>query len=424
MICFILFTILSLVFIYLFLGNREHNPLFLMMAVWSLGIGIPRLHLSPLESPWPISFIILLGVSLMSFIAGFWFFDTIWKNHQWWAHIKVLATEHINTKRIRYVIYLIFVMSLVSLYLFFKKAGNFPLLAPDSDAFRFTADNAVPGLINYTAQFARLFIPLSFFVIFYEKFKLKKHWDLILMSIVGALALTLFASRTQIFFVDLWVMALFLIMRKPNLKDAAKFYPFFLIVSIVVLAAVPIIRDYKSYGTTNYLGNVTQIKQSNSKLDQAFIPIYVGISFNMQALLHAQNYYQTHPLQYGKVSLDPFTNLFGKVLPFLNHFKSNYDLGAIFYSWWNTGTYLFPFVQDFGSTAFFVAPFIIAGLIALVWQYWKSTPNFLSVNLYAYVCFFVVMTVYLSFTVRAEFYLDLMFLLLVHFYVSRNPKKS
>jgi hypothetical protein len=314
-------------------------------------------------------------------------------------------------------------VSLAGLYLFYQKAGNFPLLSPDSDAFRFAADEKVPGLVNYCAQFARLFIPLSFFVIFWEGFAWKKHWDLVLLSVLGTAALTVFASRTQIFFIDLWVMALYLIIRKPTWKQALKFYPFFLVVSVVVLSAVPLIRDYKSYGTTGYLAGVTQIDTSHYvKGSSLFIPIYVGVSFNMQALLHAQQYYETHPLQHGKVSLDPFTNIFGKALPFLNNYKSSYDLGAIFYPWWNTGTYLFPFVQDFGNSAFYFVPFITAGLIALVWRYWRSSPNYLSINLYAYTCFFIVMTIYLSFTVRAEMYLDLVFLFITHLFVSRSPR--
>ncbi len=420
---FVIFFLLTTLFFYLFARNRDHNPLWLMFSAWMLALGVPRLHLSSLESAWPVIFIILVGVSLISFGLGFYFFDDVWKKYPWWNKFKFISTSELSVKRVRYVIYIIFIISIGALYLFYRKAGNFPLLAPDSDQFRFVADQKVPGLINYTAQFARLFIPLSFFVMFWQGFNWKKHWDLVLVSLFGVISLTVFASRTQIFFIDLWVMALYLIMRKPNWKQALKFYPVFLLISVLVLSLVPIIRDYKSYGSTNYLAGVTQISAPHNKLGQALIPIYVGISFNMQALLHAEQYYLIHPLQHGKVTLDPFTNIFGKALPFLNHYKSNFDLGAIFYSWWNTGTYLFPFVQDFGRAAFFVIPFIIAGLIALVWEYWKSVQNYLSLNLYAYICFFIVMTIYLSFTVRAEMYLDLMFLFVTHLYVSGTRTK-
>jgi oligosaccharide repeat unit polymerase len=422
---FILFLIISLYFLFLFLRNRIHNPLWLMLSAWSLGIGVPRLHLSPLELTLPYKFQILLAISLVSFTIGFWLFNKFWKNFPWWEKFHFLMTENVSIRRIRYVIYFTFVISCISLYFFYQKAGNFPLLAPDSDAFRFVADEKVPGLINYTAQFARLFIPLSFFVFFYERFSFRKHWDLVLLSLIGVGALTLFASRTQIFFIDLWIMALYLIMRKPNVRQALKFYPTFLIISVLVLSLVPAIRNYKSYGTSNYLAGVTQIDTSHYVKGASYlVPIYVGITFNQQALLHAQMYYESHPHQNGKVTADPFTNIFGKALPVLNSYKSHYDLGAIFYPWWNTGTYLFPFVQDFGNSAFYFAPFIIAGFIALIWRYWRTTQNFLSINLYAYTCFFIVMTIYLSFTVRAEMYLDLAFLLLTHLYVSRANRTN
>ena len=331
--------------------------------------------------------------------------------------MAVLQKSEVSIKKLRIVIYILFGVSLVALYMFYMRAGNFPLLAEDPDVFRFEADEKVPGLINYTAQFARIFIPLSFFVMFQQKFSLKKHWDLVLLSILGATVLTLYASRTQIFFVDLWVMALYLFIRKPNWRQALKFYPIFLIISVAVLAAVPLVRQYKSYGE-GYLAGVTGIDSSSLPGGAKYLlPIYVGVAFNQQALLHAQMYYETHPsrIQMGRVTLDPFTNILG-----LEQFKSQFDLGDIFYSWWNTGTYLFPFVQDFGNAAFWFVPLIIAGVLTMLWRYWQDKPNYLSLNYYAYACFFIVMTVYLSFTVRAEMYIDIFLIFVTYLFVSQN----
>ncbi len=415
----IIFTIASIASFWQFLRSKyKLSPLLLMLSAWFIAIAISQLHLSSLELIWPIKYWYLIFVSLASFVLGVIFVDKV-----------VIPTDKekltnslgmTDTQKLRLIIYFLFAISLVALYFFYKKAGNFPLFAKDPDAFRFAADDQVPGLINYCAQLARIFIPLSFFLIFFQTFSWKKHWNLVFFSLIGAGSLILFTSRTQIFFIDLWVMALYLLMRKPNFKQAIKFYPFFLAVSIVVLAAVPLIRQYRSYGA-DYLGHITGINiASGNQIAKAFLPIYVGISFNQQALLRAENYYQTHELLYGRVSLDPFTNLLGKIIKPLNKFKSHYDLGAIFYSWWNTGTYLFPFVQDFGTAAFYFVPFIIAGILTLVWRYWESSPNFLSLNLYAYAMFFIVMTVYLSFTVRAEMYIDLALLFVSYFFVSKN----
>jgi oligosaccharide repeat unit polymerase len=389
--------------------------MWLMLASWLAAIGISQLHLSSMELPWTAKYWFLVFVSLFSFVLGFFGFNHVWVKYPLWQKFKFLVRNNFSTKNIRIVIYLLLGLSLVGLYKFYIIAGNFPLLADDTDVFRFAADEKVPGLYNYLAQLARIFIPFVFFVIFYEKFNIKKHWDLILVSIFGAVILILFASRTQIFFIDLWVMALYLFIAKPNWKQALKFYPAFLLISIFILAAVPLIRQYKSYGTTDYLAGVTQIDNSKAKYGTKYLlPIYVGVSFNQQALLHAQSYYETHPTQKGRVTLDPFTNILG-----LDQFKSDFDLGKIFYSWWNTGTYLFPFVIDFGTSAFFFIPFIIAGFLTLLYRYWLANPNFLSINLYAYAVFFIVMTVYLSFTVRAEMYLDLALLFLVYLFVSK-----
>lgn len=418
-----IFTILSVISFVLFLrGKFRLSPLPIMLSAWFIAIAIAQLNLSELELPWTGKYWFLILSSLVTFTLGFFAFDHLWSKYPFWEKCKVFMRNALSEKRVRLVIYGLFGVSAISLYLFYVKAGALPLLAPDPDAFRFEADENVPGLINYGAQLARVFIPLSFFLMFWQKFSWKRHWDLVLLCLLGIISLITFASRTQIFFIDLWVMALYLFMRRPDWKQALKFYPAFLIISVIVLAAVPLYRQYQSYGE-GYLTSVTGIDtQGFSAAEKAFMPIYVGVSFNQQALLHAQEYYETHPLQYGKVSLDPFSNIFGKLIPPLQNLKSDFDLGAIFYSWWNTGTYLFPFVQDFGTAAFFFVPFIIAGLLALSWHYWKRNPNFLSINLYAYAMFFTVMTVYLSFTVRAEMYLDLMLLFAVYIFVSKKAQ--
>ncbi|MEJ0020991.1 MAG: O-antigen polymerase [Candidatus Doudnabacteria bacterium] len=415
----IIFTIASLACFWQFLRNFKLSPLWLMLSAWFISIAISELHLSSLELPWPGKYWLLIFVSLASFALGVWVFDKVWRRYRWWQKCKLLLRNNLSVRNLRIVIYILFLVSLGALYLFYKKSGNFPILASDPDQFRFIADTQVPGLINYLAQLSRVFIPLAFFLMFYQEFNWRKHWDLVLICLIGTGCIILFVSRTQIFFIDLWVMGLYLLMRKPNLKQALKFYPFFLLVSLVVLAAVPLIRQYRSYGS-DYLGMITGIDTSgNNKIEKALLPIYIGVSFNQQALLHAELYYQTHPVQHGKVSLDPFTNIFGKVIKPLQKLKSNYDLGAIFYSWWNTGTYLFPFVQDFGISAFYFVPFLIAGLLTLAWHYWKTSPNFLSLNFYAYALFFIVFSVYMSFTVRAELYLDIALLFVSYLYVSR-----
>jgi len=420
-----IFTLASIgAFVSFFRGRFRYSPLGLMLSVWFIAIAIAQLNLSELELPWGGKYWFLISASLVSFTLGFFVFRNIWSKYPWWLNTKVFTRNILSENRVRLISYFLFLISGLALYLFYTKAGNLPLLAPDPDVFRFEADENVPGLVNYAAQLARVFIPLAFFLMFWQKFSWKKHWDLVILCLMGIVILTAFASRTQIFFIDLWIMALYFFIRKPNWKQSLKFYPAFLIVSVLVLAAVPMYRQYQSYGE-GYLTSVTGIDPTGfNYVEKAFMPIYVGVSFNQQALLHAQNYYETHPLQYGKVSLDPFTNIFGKFIPPLNNIKSDFDLGAIFYPWWNTGTYLFPFVQDFGTSAFFIIPFLLAALVTLAWRYWETNPNFLSINLYAYTVFFIVMTVYLSFSVRAEMYLDLMLLFAIYLFVSKKSAQT
>src|SRR3989338_2506295 len=175
----ILFTFLSAGSFWLFLrGKYKLSPLWLMLSVWFIAIAISQLNLSTLELPWSGKYWGLLLISLISFCLGFFVF-----NHPGLdpgSTSRIPASAGMGSSKLRWVIYILFAISLLALYLFYQNAGNFPLLAPDPDAFRFTADESVPGLINYLSQLARIFIPLSFFVFFAEKFSWKKHWDLVL----------------------------------------------------------------------------------------------------------------------------------------------------------------------------------------------------------------------------------------------------
>jgi oligosaccharide repeat unit polymerase len=413
---FFIFIIVAGVCFYLFV-KKEGSPLWLMLSAWSIALGVPRLNLSEIEKNWTGEFWWLVVVSLISFTAGFFVFNKIsdkWKIFNY----KIFNRNVISTDLLRIFIYLLATLTVIGLYMFYDQAGNFPLTSNDPDVFRFEADEKVPGLINYSAQLARLFIPFAFFLMFWQGFNFKKHFDLILLCLVGTVSLILFASRTQIFFIDLWVMALYFLIRKPNFKQALRFYPIFLLISLLVLAAIPLIRQSRSYGE-NYLAGVTAIDTTSFiPGGEYLLPIYVGISFNMQALLHAQQFYEVNPAQLGKVTLDPFTNIIG-----LDSLRSTYNLCDIFQCWWNTGTYLFPFVQDFGNAAFYFIPFVIAGILTLLWKYWKHQANFLSLNLYAYACFFIVMTIYLSFTVRAEMYIDLFLIATAYLFVTYDPNK-
>jgi oligosaccharide repeat unit polymerase len=417
---FIALVILAAACFWKFLTDSKYrmSPLWLMLATWAVALGVPQLKLSDIERPWTAEFVMLVIVSLLSFTAGFLAFNRIWQKYRVWEKSGLLMQTAFSSRVLRLFIYMLAVLAGVGLYMFFQRAGNFPLTSPDPDVFRFVADEKVPGLINYVAQLARLFIPLSFFLMFWEGFGLRRHWDLVLLCLVGTVTLVLFSSRTQIFFIDLWVMALYLFIRKPSIRQALKFYPLFLIISVAVLAAVPLIRQAKSYGG-GYLSDVTAIDTTSFLPGGEYLlPIYVGISFNMQALLHAQQYYEVNDLQMGRVTLDPFTNILG-----LDQFASNFDLCRIFECWWNTGTYLFPFVQDFGNAAFYVIPFLMAGILTFLWRYWQEQPSFLSTNLYAYACFFMVMTIYLSFTVRAEMYIDLFVVLMAYLFVTFRQRK-
>src|SRR3989338_1564221 len=122
-----IFTLLSAISFLLFLYKYKFFPLWLMLSVWFVAIAISQLDLSSLEWVWPVKYWALIGVSLVSFALGSWLGE----------RRRPVKRENTKIKNLRWVIYILFLVSCLCLYLFYKKAGNFPLLAPDPDEFLF-----------------------------------------------------------------------------------------------------------------------------------------------------------------------------------------------------------------------------------------------------------------------------------------------
>ena len=141
-----IFTLASGACFWLFLRGRYRlSPLWIMLSVWFIAIAISQLRLSSLELVWTAHYWYLLAVSLVSFVLGFFAINNFFI-------LKPKPQESLkqgSLTALKGIIYVLFFLSLGALYLFYKKAGNFPLLATDPDAFRFAADSQVPGLINY-----------------------------------------------------------------------------------------------------------------------------------------------------------------------------------------------------------------------------------------------------------------------------------
>jgi len=124
---------------------------------------------------------------------------------------------------------------------------------------------------------------------------------------------------------------------------------------------------------------------------------------NQQALLHAENYLRdssiasTAGFHWTRLRIWP-----AQVIKQLKKLKSNFDL-ARFSIPGGTQARICFHSSGLRTSAFYFVPFIHRRHFDFSLHYWKTNPNFLSIiSMPTHV--FIVMTVYLSFTVRAEMY--------------------
>src|SRR3989338_5306318 len=111
------FLAFSAVCFLLFLrGPYQKSPLWLMLSAWGIAIGIPQLNLSKLERDWTLEFLVLVGVSLITFTFGFSFFNRFWPKFAFWKKFSIFRRDAISTQSLRIVVYLLLVISAVALY--------------------------------------------------------------------------------------------------------------------------------------------------------------------------------------------------------------------------------------------------------------------------------------------------------------------
>lgn len=409
---------------YLFAKEKLHFDL-LLISIWLIAIGVAQFRLSPLERPWTINFWLLLLSSGIFFILSYRFGNYLWN--------KYLTTTE-NKLIINHYLFLIILgsstfLTLIANFYIFKRFGTLPLISSIPDKMRFIINREVFGPIEYAALLPRIYIPLSFlYLVINQKIKKKTLWLIIINIIIGLIFLLFYASRLTIVITILLCYFGYLAIKIKELSSK-KLITTALVTIIIVLVVsitIPIVRqfitykDYQYEGEYNPFNYITSISQINlpSAL-QFLIPLYLIPAFNLQALMRSLEIYQ-QPSFYGGYSLSVFDSLL-KIFN-LPQFNIKINWGEIFVPWWNTATFLFNYLVDFGWWGIYTAVIIWGLILSLIYVLNKKRPSLLTAFLLSYFSFVVIMTIYTNYFNREELYLDLILFFLISFIINFNKK--
>lgn len=427
MILFIIFFILFLVFVRLYFTNSQRFTLDnLFLGLWSIAIAVAQLRLSPYEKSWPIEFWLILLIFFGVFLLVKIYLDRLFSKR---APEREFDWQFLG-RPFNVILILMTAVSLAANFYIFNRFGTLPILSSLPDKMRFIINREVFGLWEYLALLPRIFIPLSF--IYLILVKTQKRWLKILVAvniILGFLILGLYASRVTIIFAVFLCYFSYLIVkiRQINYKKIISASVITVIIVLVAAVSIPALRQYITYRDYytdieytpfTYLADLSEVR-----IPQKFnflIPLYLIPSFNLQALMRSTDYFGFWGNYWGRYSLSVFDPLLNILR--LPQFDIYIPWKEMFLPWWVTATFLFNYWVDFGIIGIILAAVFWAVILSGIYFSAIKKPTFLSVMLFAYFSFVVIMTIYTNYFSRPEFYLDLAVIIAVHWLL--NIKKS
>ncbi len=417
---FIIFSIIAVGFGWLYLFCQ---PKFsfdkLLFALWSLSIGIAQLRLSPYEAPWTIKFWVLILLFFVVFYFVYRFADKFWQKK-----IPISAKTGETSSKIFVVILsgLTFISIIANIYIF-SRFGTLPILSTIPDKMRFIINREVFGLWEYAALLPRIFVPLAFVFLLTASVKTKSTKIFAgVIIIIGLIILSLYASRVTLVFVLLLCFFSYLIskIKEADYKKIIAAAALTALMVLIIAVSIPAIRQYITYrdyytdieyDPFTYLADLSDLKIPASL--NFVIPIYLIPAFNLQAMMRATDFFPPAGAYFGVYSLSVFPIFDDVIIPWK----------ALFLPWWVTATFLFSFWVDFGWLGIALAAAIWGILLSLIYQWAIRRPNIVSVMMFAYFCFVVIMSIYTNYLTREEFYLDVFVILVLGLIINLSRKK-
>lgn len=438
------FLIISLIFFFFYFFSKKNKFSFdkLFFGLWFLAIGISQFRLSNLEKPYSANFWIILCVFSILFYLSYSFFRKKFTTNINENKLKEIGIK-VDDNFFLFIIISMLIISVITNIFIYIKFGTMPIISTVPDKMRFIMNKELFGLIEYIAFLPRIFIPLSFIYLLINKVTKKRKILLILTIILGFILLTLYASRVIIVFPILLCYFSYLILKIKTIKlKQIMLSSIIVIFSVLFLSiSIPIFRQYVTY--KDYYGNIYDKEKDELDLNASFsylldiskikipkqfnllVPLYIIPSFNLQTLYNATNYFDSSNFYHGRY-LASISDSFLK--PFGIHLFDDVKIQwkEIFLPWWNTGTFLFDFWADFGYLGIVFSSIFFGIVFSTIYIFAISRKDFMSIMLFSYFSFFIIMSIYTNYIRREEFYLDIfviIFLQSIFYYYSKNKDK-
>jgi len=401
-ICFVLFTVL---FLTLFRKNTDvFSPVRLFIMIWALAIGLTELKLSRFQKTWSSYNWIVLMISLLSMILGFFivYVINIGKQIKPINEIRQITKDFtFNTNLLfRYTV-LLSIAYLVSYIVSALVIGYIPLFTKYPGVAR--NDWGIFGFGLFVQSFPSIIYLIILYFLITKKALLKK----IILSVVFMIVFLTYAFLLQRYYIALAIIStavtIYYLTNLFRLRNV-------IFISLIGLAIMFGMTFIRLTGTiANYLYYLSQMKFS---IKYAYLTEpYMYIVMNIENFVHAAS--KIEKFTYGLFSFDFVFAITG-----LKHVMAEYlalpKFPFLITNNYNTYTMFFVYYWDFGILGITFFPLLFGMIFSFFYYKMRIKPDLNSIAVYSIFVFVIAF----SFFVPVLTFLHFVFNFIVIYFIT------
>lgn len=412
------FISLSIFFILLFTFlNRDIDylsPARLFVLIWSFAIGITNLKLSIFQKEWSGYGWLMLVLTLLSFLSGFFIVYVLNSDKQLKTITQtreIIGKQNINSKLLFNILIIAFLLYVISFLVSFALMGFIPALSPRPEIRTQWTGVFGFGLITHGLPPILFFCSIYFF---YEKKSVSKR--LIVLSIA---ILTFFINLLVLHRFDIvyWLIVLLAYLYYATTK--LRFKNLLLIGSFLVAILYGISTFRASKFISNLVYYISGMKYSVKYA--IFTEPYMYFAMNVENFVYAVE--RCTKYTFGYFTFNPLLSLIQLKHPLEEYFAIE-KFPYLITSNYNTYTMFFEWYRDFGVFGLTFLPFIWGIIIALTYYNLKKNPSLSAVTLYGAFLFVIIFSFFVNMLGWLHFVSNMAALYIIAKVISKSPSNN
>jgi len=390
------------------------SPSRLFILIWSFAIGITNLKFSYLQREWNGFGWLMLMLTLVSFLGGFFivYVINVDKTKKSIPEIREMLRNQLVNKNLLFKILVIsFSLYLISFLLSFWIMGFVPAFSPRPEIRSQWSGVFIVGMITHALP------PILFFSSIYFFYDKESSVKRIVVFFIGLMTFFLNLLILHRFDIVYWLIVLLAYLYYGTYKLKLKNVVIWVTFLISILYGVSTFRASKFISNAIYY---TSAMKFNVKYAIITEP-YMYFAMNVENFVMGVQKYTD--FTYGYFTFNPILSLIQLKHPLNEYMSINEFPDLLTYSY-NTYTMFFEWYRDFGIFGLSFLPFIWGVIIASAYYNLRKKPSLSAVTLYGAFLFVIIFSFFVNMLGWLHFVFNLTVLYLIAKFISRKQKSK